>query len=92
MNEHDLVRMQTENALAATVKTLKYQLDANAHRKPEERVQTVTEVALDGDRFLVVNGSAHQLGDCFREMFRQRPELVRVVRDVLKEMFVFKGD
>ena len=92
MTEQDLIKKQMEDALAATVKTLKYQLSANAARRPEERVQTVTEVAMDGDRFLVVGGSAHQMGDCFREMFRQRPELVCVVRDVLKEMFVFKGD
>lgn len=92
MTEKDLIRMQMETGLANTVRTLRYQLDVNAHRKPDERAQTVTDVAMDGDRFLVVSGSAHQMDECFREMFKRRPELARVVRDVLKEMFVFKGD
>ena len=89
MIEQEMIRQQMETALATTVKTLKYQLSVNAARRPEERAQTVTEVAMDGDRFLVVGGSAHQMGDCFREMFRRRPELVSVVRNVILEMFAY---
>lgn len=89
MTEQEMIRQQMETALATTVKTLKYQLSVNASRRPEERAQTVTEVTMDGDRFLVVGGSAHQMGDCFREMFRRRPELVTVVRNVILEMFVY---
>ncbi len=89
MTEQEMIRQQMETAIATTVKTLKYQLSVNASRRPEERAQTVTEVAMDGDRFLVVGGSAHQMGDCFREMFRRRPELVSVVRNVILEMFAY---
>ncbi len=92
MTKEEMIRQQMEADLARAAGALGCLLSTNAARPAAMRVQTATEVTTDGDRFLVVGGSAHEMGECFREMFRKRPELAGVVRQVLKEMFVFKGD
>ena len=92
MDKEEMIRQQMEDDIVRTVGALECLLSTNAARPYKFRVQTVTNVTMDGDRFLVVGGSAHQMGECFREMFRKRPELVSVVRRTLKEMFVFEGD
>lgn len=71
---------------------LVHEVKVNENRKPEERVcytATVVEDPKTGTCILV-NGSAHQLEDCFIELFSRRPELRSVVQSALDKMYQIK--
>ena len=71
---------------------LVHEVKANDCRKPEERVSYTATVVEDqkAGTYILVNGSAHQLEDCFMELFSSRPELRLVVQSALDRKYHVK--
>ena len=61
----------------------------NENRKPEERTTYTATVVGDEKAgcYIVIEGSAHKMEGCFIELFKRRPELRKVVHDVLGRMY-----
>lgn len=83
-----LVREAAEKNIASLAKALKHELDVNdAQENPDRRVHTSLLIVREEDRFIALDGSAHRMGDLFKELFKRRPDLVGVVREVLDKMY-----
>lgn len=87
MTPDEIVRQAAEKRIGDMAEALRQELAENDAKRPERRVHTATLVVTDDGRFLAMNGSAHQMGDCFRQLFEHRPELRGVVQQVLEEMY-----
>lgn len=80
------------NPIDLMCRELAKEVRLNENRKPEEKVcytATVVEDQKTGT-YILVNGSAHQLEDCFIELFSRRPELRQVVQSALDRMYQIK--
>ena len=87
-NADELIRQTTENNLKTLSRSLQRELAVNdAQMNPARRVHTSLLIVRDGDRFIALDGSAHRMGELFKELFERRPDLVGVVRDTLESMF-----
>lgn len=88
-DQDELVRSSCRRQVAEAVGALDLTLKANEARPPRQRVASLTTVVSeDDDRlFIALNGSAHRMGDLFRELFRRRPELRSVAQGALDGMY-----
>ena len=57
----------------------------NKEQKPEDRVDHSVSVILEGDRALMVCGSAHMMVGMFVELLQQRPEFRQVMEDAVRK-------
>ena len=88
VNPNEVARKAAEAAIQSLTKALRQELAVNdAQTNPERRVNTALLVVTDEDRFLALDGTAHQMRSCFVQLFQRRPELRSVVQEVLNEMF-----
>lgn len=84
----ELVRQTAEKNIASLSKSLQQELAVNdAQTNPARRVHTSLLIVREDDRFIALDGSAHRMGDLFKELFKRRPDLVGVVREVLNGMY-----
>ena len=83
----DLTRRATARELQELSQKLRQVLAVNDAQKPSRRVHTALIVVTDEDRFLALDGSAHQMKDCFRQLLERRPELRSVMQEVLNEKY-----
>lgn len=84
--------VRSDNPIDALCQQLVHEVKVNESRKPEERMTytaTVVEDAKAGT-YILVNGSAHQLEDCFIELLSRRPELRSVVQSALDRKYQIK--
>lgn len=68
---------------------LVHEVKVNESRKPEEKICYTATVVGDDKKgcYIVIEGSAHQMAGSFTELFKRRPELRKVVQDVLDRMY-----
>lgn len=84
----EMVRQTAEKNISSLAASLKRELAINeAQRNPDRRVRTSILVTADDGGFIALDGSAHRLEGCFRELFRRRPELRFTVQSVLDGMY-----
>lgn len=84
----DILRQATEEQIKDLAAALKRELAVNeAQMNPARRVHTSILVVREDERFIAMDGSAHRMGELFRELFERRPDLVGVVRETLDQMF-----
>lgn len=84
----EIIRDNAERAIRSLSKELQKELAINdAQKNPNRRVHTALLVVRDEERFIALNGSAHQMEECFIELFKRRPDLRSVVQDVLNKMY-----
>lgn len=88
-DQDELVRASCRRQVAEAAKALDLALRMNEARLQRQRVACLTTVVSedDGRLFIALNGSAHRMGDLFRELFRRRPELRSVAQDALDGMY-----
>lgn len=80
------------NPIDLMCQQLVHEVKVNESRKPEEKVcytATVVEDEKNGC-YIVIEGSAHEMADCFIELFSRRPELRSVVQSALDRMYQIK--
>lgn len=83
-----LVRETAESNIKTLSRSLQRELAINdAQTNPNRRVHTSLLIVRDNDRFIALDGSAHRMGELFKELFERRPDLVGVVRNTLESMF-----
>lgn len=88
INVDELFRQTAEKNITTLAGSLIREMEINeAQTKPERKVHTSVVIVKDSDRFIALNGSAHQMEGCFTELFKRRPELRSVVQSVLNKMF-----
>lgn len=88
VNVDELFRRTAEKNIETLATSLAREMSINeSQTKPERKVHTSTLIVNDDGRFLAMNGSAHQMEQCFTELFKRRPELRSVVQSVLDKMF-----
>ena len=82
INVDELFRQTAEKNITTLAGSLIREMEIN-----ERKVHTSVVIVKDSDRFIALNGSAHQMEECFTELFKRRPELRSVVQSVLNKMF-----
>lgn len=88
INVDDLFRQTAEKNITTLAGSLVREMEINeSQTKAERKVHTSVVIVKDEDRFIALNGSAHQMEECFTELFKRRPELRSVVQSVLDKMF-----
>lgn len=92
VNVDELFRQTAEKKIKTLATSLGREMYINElQTNPERKVHTSTLIVNDGVRFLAMNGSAHQMEQCFTELFKRRPELRSVVQSVLDKMYYIAG-
>ncbi len=84
---NDLVKETARKQLAEASERLQGLCRLDANRPVDQRVADLTHVEADGGRFIAVFGSAHMMGDLFREFIRKRPEFRGVIQEALDDMY-----
>ena len=88
INVDALFRQTAEKNITTLAGSLVREMEINeSQTKQERKVHTSVIIVTDEDRFIALNGSAHQMEECFTELFKRRPELRSVVQSVLNKMF-----
>ena len=54
---------------------------------PEERATNTMTIVEEGDRMIIVDGSAQEMEDLFVRFFEERPEMRQVVESALQKRF-----
>ena len=62
-------------------------LRENDRLPPEERATNTATLVEDGDRMIIVDGSAHEMEELFVRFFEERPEMRQVVQSALHKKF-----
>ena len=62
-------------------------LRENDRLPPEERATNTATLVEDGDRMIIVDGSAHEMEELFVRFFEERPEMRQVVESALHKRF-----
>ena len=62
-------------------------LKENNRLPPEERATNTATLVEDGDRMIIVDGSAHEMEELFVRFFEERPEMRQVVQSALHKKF-----
>ncbi len=62
-------------------------LKENNRLPPEERATNTMTIGEEGDRKLIVDGSAQEMEDLFVRFFEERPEMRQVVESALQKRF-----
>lgn len=81
--------VRSDNPIDALCRQLVHEVKVDENRKPEERTTYTATVVGDEKAgcYIVIEGSAHKMEGCFIELFKRRPELRKVVHDVLGRMY-----
>ena len=81
--------VRSDNPIDALCRQLVHEVKVDENRKPEERTTYTATVVGDEKAgcYIVIEGSAHRMADSFTELFKRRPELRKVVQDVLDRMY-----
>lgn len=88
INVDELFRRTAEKNIETLAASLAREMAINeSQTKQERKVHTSTLIVNDEGRFIAMNGSAHQMEQCFAELFRRRPELRSVVQSALDKMY-----
>lgn len=84
----EIIRYNAERAIRSLSKELQKELAINdAQKNPNRRVHTALLVVRDDDRFIAMNGSAHQMEECFIELLHRRPDLRSVIQGAMDKMY-----
>lgn len=62
-------------------------LKENNRLSPEERATNTMTIVEEGDRMIIVDGSAQEMEDLFVRFFEERPEMRQVVESALHKRF-----
>lgn len=62
-------------------------LRENDKLPPEERATNTATLVEDGDRMIIIDGSAHEMEELFVRFFEDRPEMRQVVQSALHKKF-----
>lgn len=62
-------------------------LRENDRLPPEERATNTATLVEDGDRMIIIDGSAHEMEELFVRFFEERPEMRQVVQSALHKKF-----
>lgn len=62
-------------------------LKENNRLPPEERATNTMTIVEEGDRMIIVDGSAQEMEDIFVRFFEERPEMRQVVESALQKRF-----
>ena len=62
-------------------------LKENDRLPPEERATNTMTIVEEGDRMIIVDGSAQEMEDLFVRVFEERPEMRQVVESALHKRF-----
>ena len=62
-------------------------LKENDRLPPGERATNTATLVENGDRMIIVDGSAHEMEDLFVRFFEERPEMRQVVESALQKRF-----
>lgn len=62
-------------------------LKENNRLPPEERATNTMAIVEEGDRMIIVDGSAQEMEDLFVRFFEERPEMRQVVESALHKRF-----
>lgn len=83
--------MKEDNALLREIrarrKVLADVLKENDRLPPEERATNTMTVVEEGDRMIIVDGSAQEMEELFIRFFEERPEMRQVVESALQKRF-----
>lgn len=62
-------------------------IDLNNDMPLQARMTDTTTAVVDGENFIMLNGSAHEIKNLWWKLFEQRPEMRQVVMEVLKNKY-----
>ena len=82
--------VRSDNPIDALCRQLVHEVKVDENRKPEERTTYTATVVGDEKAgcYIVIEGSAHKMEGCLKDLLRKRPEIRAVMQKVLDEMFV----
>lgn len=81
--------MGWRTAIDAFAERLRDAVSEDQCRPDERRADPTATAVFDGGRFIVVSGSAHQMKESFKKLLRERPEMLSVIQEAIKESFIF---
>lgn len=80
-----------ENITALTIRRrrniLAETLRRNNRLPPEQRATNSATLVTEGDRMILVDGSAHEMENLFVELLKERPEMRQVIQSALDKRF-----
>lgn len=80
-----------ENITALTIRRrrniLAETLRRNNRLPPEQRATNSATLVTEGDRMILVDGSAHEMEALFIELLKERPEMRQVIQSALDKRF-----
>ena len=80
-----------ENITALTIRRrrniLAETLRRNNRLPPEQRATNSATLVTEGDRMILVEGSAHEMEALFIELLKERPEMRQVIQSALDKRF-----
>ncbi len=62
-------------------------LRRNNKLPPEERATNSATLVTEGERMILIDGSAHEMEDLFIELLKERPEMRQVIQSALDKRF-----
>lgn len=62
-------------------------IEINNEMPPQVRTTDVATAVVDGENFIMLNGSAHEIPHLIQKLFELRPEMRQVFMEVLKNRF-----
>lgn len=62
-------------------------LRRNNKLPPEERATNSATLVTEGDRMILIDGSAHEMESLFIELLKERPEMRQVIQSALDKRF-----
>ena len=83
--------MKKADIIISEVRARKYLLaevlKENHRLPPEDRATNTMTIVEEGERMIIVDGSAHEMEDLFVRFFEERPEMRQVVESALQKRF-----
>lgn len=80
-----------ENITALTIRRrrniLAETLRRNYRLPPEQRATNSATIVTEGDRMILLDGSAHEMEGLFIELLKERPEMRQVIQSALDKRF-----